>query len=126
MGYPKRYFPAPVPVTVQVGLFRYRRSGSPFRDAGCTLRHAAQSTHANLSQHLRVYYTPITRLELPGPFSFRDPCLSVFSLPRQGGGRGWGCMPLECPSRASPPHPNLPPPGGKESKAQGGEEKIEN
>ncbi len=62
----------------------------------------------------------------PGPFSFRDPCLSVFSLPRQGGGRGWGCMPLECPSRASPPHPNLPPPGGKESKAQGGEEKIEN
>ena len=99
-----------------------------------------------------------------GSFSFRDPRLSVFSLPlrwgrgrgknsawllalhtptptlpRRGGGRkkavfaktyprkggGWGCRPVACPGRASPPHPHLPPPGGKGSKAQGGEGKIE-
>jgi hypothetical protein len=26
----------------------------------------------------------------PGSFSFRDLCLSVFSLPLDGGGQGWG------------------------------------
>src|SRR5215471_17854924 len=42
----------------------------------------------------------------PGSCSFQDPRLSVFPLPLDGGGRGWGCRPVAYPGPASPPHPH--------------------
>ena len=37
----------------------------------------------------------------------------AYTLPLDGGGLGWGCRPAERPYRVSPPHPSLPPQGGK-------------
>src|SRR5713101_4003673 len=52
--------------------------------------------------------------------------VSLFPPPEtgegEGGGEGW----WRAHAVLLPPHPNLPPPGGKGSQARGGEGKIEN
>jgi len=49
-----------------------------------------------------------------------------FPPPAMGEGEGGGEDWWRVPGRASPPHPNLPPPGGKESEVQKGKGEIEN
>src|SRR5712691_2617841 len=70
-----------------------------------------------------IYWAPKSLSSNPahqqGHSVFGPAPVGLFPPPVRGGGRGWGCRPVECPGRASPPHPNLPPPrGGKGSKTQ--------
>ncbi len=60
-------------------------------------------------------------MQFSGPAPVR-----LFPPPETGEGQGGGEGRWQAQAVHLPPHPNLPPPGGKGSKAQGGEEKIEN
>ena len=74
-----------------------------------------------LYHSVSVKNTMIRVMQFSGPAP-----VSLFPPPEtgegEGGGEGW----WRAHAVLLPPHPNLPPPGGKGSKAQGGEEKIEN
>ena len=77
-----------------------------------------------------VYYLrsrlPCQCPSVQGHSVFRTCACQSFPSPSTGEGEGGGAGRWRTQAMLLPPHPALPPPGGKGSKAQGGEGKIEN
>ena len=60
-------------------------------------------------------------MQAPAPALAKYLDRSFFTLPLDGGGRGWGCSGVAIPYAMPriPPHPDLPPPGGRSGEPGG-------